>query len=80
MSDLGDIFNMFSDEGNSRPRKQTASQDEPADIDPKSVIMNKLARNKPLLIATVVTLYQERKTDRTLEALRDLLTRRAINV
>jgi hypothetical protein len=54
MSDLGDIFNMFSDEGNSKPRKQTASQDESSDIDPKSVIMKKLARNKPLLIATVV--------------------------
>jgi hypothetical protein len=54
MSDLGDIFNMFSDEENSKSRKQAASKDESSDTDPKSVIMKKLYRNKLLLIATVV--------------------------
>jgi hypothetical protein len=56
VGDLSDIFDIFSndDEENNRTRKQTGSQDEPSRSDLKTVVMNKLAKNKALLVATVV--------------------------
>jgi hypothetical protein len=56
MSDFGDIFDMFSNDGkeNKKSRGQTGSQDEASGNNPMSLVMNKLSKNKPLLIATVV--------------------------
>jgi hypothetical protein len=42
------------DEENKKSRGQNGSQNEASDHNPKSFVMNKLSKNKALLIATVV--------------------------
>jgi hypothetical protein len=56
MSDFGGIFDLFSkdDEEIKKSQGQTGSRDEATGNNPMSPVMNKLSKNKPLLIATVV--------------------------
>jgi hypothetical protein len=55
MSDLGDIFDIFSNEGgNDSKSQQQTGMPKQAEKDTRSSIIGKFTRNKPLLITTVV--------------------------
>jgi hypothetical protein len=56
MGDLGDIFDLFSQDGGDDKKqgnKDPESKEKSNASDPKSIIINKLKQNKALLIATV---------------------------
>jgi uncharacterized membrane protein len=57
MGDLGDIFDMFSqdDEKKSRKAQDSESQVTTSETDPKSLIINKLTQNKGLLFTLIIT-------------------------
>jgi hypothetical protein len=56
MGEVGDIFDMFSneDDDDKRTSKKNNAQDDASANDWKSAVMGKLSKNKPLLMATVV--------------------------
>jgi hypothetical protein len=56
MSDLGDIFDLFSqnEDKKSRTSQEGESQGQTNDTDIKSLIINKLKQNKGLLITVII--------------------------
>lgn len=56
MGDLGDIFDLFSqdDEKKSRKSQDGESQGTISETDPKSLIINKIKQNKGLLITLII--------------------------
>jgi hypothetical protein len=57
MGNISEIFDMFSndeDDNQARKKRKNENYEETSTADTKSIIMNKLVNNKPLLITTVV--------------------------
>jgi hypothetical protein len=56
MGDLGDIFDLFSQDDDKKSRKSQdgESQGTISETDPKSLIINKIKQNKGLLITLII--------------------------